>query len=75
MVCCAEPTKSARFGVGNPDCTDVQWVSGVRYVTSMDRCNDVERQHSGIDLDHTLVEQFDAITCAERFIRCTGNCR
>jgi hypothetical protein len=72
---CGTYEVGARFGVGNPDCTDVQWVSEVRYVTSLNQCNDAGRQHSGTELDDALVERFDAITCAERVIRCTGNCK
>jgi hypothetical protein len=64
-----------RFGVGNPDCTDVRWVSEVRYATSQSQCNESEMQHSGDDSDAALTEQFDAITCAERVIRCSGNCK
>jgi len=64
-----------RFGVGNPDCTDVKWVSGDSYVTSQYQCNDAEMPHSGTDIDAALADQFDAITCAERVVRCSGNCK
>lgn len=64
-----------RFGIGKPDCTDVQWVSGVRYVTSQFQCNEAELPHSGTEDDASLTGQFDAITCGEWVIRCTGNCK
>lgn len=64
-----------RFGIGNPDCTNVQWISGDEFVTSKSQCNEVEMQHSGNGISPALTEQFDAITCAERVIRCTGNCK
>ncbi len=64
-----------RFGVGKPECTDVQWVSEVTFVTSQNQCNDAERPHSGTEIDESLTGQFDAINCAERVIRCTGNCK
>jgi len=65
-----------RFGVGKPDCTDVQWASEVRYVTSHSQCNGAEMQHSGSEIDGALTEeQFDAISCAERVVRCGGNCK
>jgi hypothetical protein len=64
-----------RFGTGKPDCTDVQWVSEVRYATSQSQCNDAEMPHSGTEIDASLADQFDAITCAERVTRCSGNCK
>lgn len=64
-----------RFGVGSPDCTDVRWVSPVTFVTSHYQCNDAEVPHAGNEIDSTLQDQFDAITCAERVVRCTGNCK
>jgi len=64
-----------RFGVSKMECTDVQWISGVTFVTSEYQCNDAERPHSGTEIDESLSGQFDAITCAERVIRCTGNCK
>ncbi len=64
-----------RFGIGKPDCTDVQWVSGVRYVTSQFQCNEAELPHSGTEDDASLAGQFDAITCGEWVVRCSGNCK
>jgi hypothetical protein len=64
-----------RFGVGDQGCTSVQWISDTTYVTSEYQCNDAERPHSGTEIDDTLSRQFDAISCAERVIRCTGNCK
>jgi hypothetical protein len=64
-----------RFGVGERECTNVQWISEVTYVTSNNQCNDAERPHSGTGIDESLSGQFDAISCAERVIRCTGNCK
>lgn len=64
-----------RFGIGNPDCTDVTWVTRDTYVTSQYQCNDAEMPHAGTEIDATLADRFDAITCAERVVRCTGNCK
>jgi hypothetical protein len=64
-----------RFGVGSPDCTDVKWVSEPRFVTSQSQCNDAEMLHSGTEIDAALAKRFDAITCAERVVRCSGNCK
>jgi hypothetical protein len=64
-----------RFGVGERECTNVQWISEVTFVTSLSQCNDAERPHSGTEIDESLKGQFDGITCAERVIRCTGTCQ
>jgi len=64
-----------RFGVGERECTNVQWISEVTFVTSQSQCNDAERPHSGTDIDESLKGQFDGVTCAERVIRCTGTCK
>jgi hypothetical protein len=64
-----------RFGIGNPGCTNVQWISGDEFVTSRSQCNEAEIHHAGNGITPALGEQFDAITCAERVIRCTGNCK
>jgi hypothetical protein len=72
---CGNYEVGMRFGVGKPDCTDVEWISEVRYVTSQTQCNDAELPHVGTEIDPALSEHFDAITCAERVIRCGGNCK
>jgi hypothetical protein len=64
-----------RFGVGERECTNVQWISEVTFVTSQNQCNDAERPHSGTEIDESLSGQFDTISCAERVIRCTGTCK
>ncbi len=64
-----------RFGVSKMECTDVQWISGVTFVTSEYQCNDAERPHSGTEIDDSLAGQFEGITCAERVIRCSGTCK
>lgn len=73
---CATYELGMRFGVGKPDCDNVQWVSETRYITSQAQCNNAEMPHAGTEVDDTaLAGHFDAITCAERVIRCTGNCK
>ncbi|MBK9130354.1 MAG: hypothetical protein IPM20_01745 [Gammaproteobacteria bacterium] len=64
-----------RFGVGTPDCTDVNWVSQVRYVTSKSQCNEAILRHSGTEVDMPLSGNFEAVTCGEVVVRCSGNCK
>lgn len=64
-----------RFGAGNPGCANVSWLSGVRYATSRRQCNNATVIHTGGDVQDELAAPFPTITCAERVIRCTGNCK
>lgn len=72
---CGTYELGVRFGVGSPDCTDVRWLSPVTFVTSHTQCNDAEVPHAGNEIDPGLRDAFDAITCAERVVRCSGNCK
>lgn len=64
-----------RFGAGSPGCANVNWVSDVRYVTTRKQCNNATVIHTGGDIQRELTSPFPTITCAERVIRCTGNCK
>jgi len=64
-----------RFGVGDPACANVSWLSSVRYVTSRKQCNSATVIHTGGDIQRELTGPFPSISCAERVIRCTGNCK
>lgn len=64
-----------RFGVGNPGCTDVTWRSRIEYGTRMKHCNSATQHHDGGGYLPDLAKEFGRITCAERVIRCTGNCK
>ncbi len=72
---CADYEMGVRFGVGSPGCTNVEWISEVRYVTSRKQCNDAAIRHMGGDIEPELGSRFDTITCAERVLRCNGNCQ
>lgn len=64
-----------RFGVGNPQCTDVKWLSEIEYGTRMRHCNSATQHHDGGGFLPDLAKDFARISCAERVIRCTGNCQ
>ena len=71
---CATYQVGLRFGVGNPGCTDVRWLSDVSYVTRERHCNQAEVVHSGGQTEPRLGAALRNITCVERVVRCTGNC-
>jgi len=72
---CGDYQTGMRFGIGSPGCTNVEWIGEVRYVTSRKQCNDASLRHVGGDTQPELAARFDQITCAERAVRCNGNCQ
>lgn len=72
---CATYRMGLRFGVGSPGCLNVQWITEPLFVTSDIQCNDARVEHAGGDTDAGLGQRLSTITCAERVVRCTGNCR
>jgi hypothetical protein len=74
-VFCARYELGIQFGIGSPGCSNVEWMGSPAYVTMRTHCNNALRPHSGGDVDHAAAEAFDQINCAQRLIRCSGNCR
>ncbi|MGA8050113.1 MAG: hypothetical protein WCA09_08040 [Burkholderiales bacterium] len=72
---CATYELGMRFGVGQQGCNNVEWVGAARYVTTQNQCNNATLRHSGGDKQPELAQEFRRITCAERLIRCSGNCK
>jgi len=72
---CATYEIGMRFGVGQPGCTNVSWISKVDYGTREQHCNGATRQHQGGGFLPELAKDFSRITCGERIIRCTGSCK
>jgi hypothetical protein len=74
-VLCAKYELGIQFGIGNPGCANVEWIGVPDYVTEHTQCNGALLHHSGTDIDPVAANDFDQITCAQRLIRCTGNCK
>lgn len=72
---CATYEVGIRFGQGTHGCTEVQWLAPVHWLTSRRQCNNALVEHVGADTDEHMVALFGQVTCAERLIRCEGNCR
>lgn len=66
---------AVRFGIGEQGCSNVKWLSDPRYVSQRTQCNNASVLHSGGDVEFPHAGEFANITCAERIIRCTGNCQ
>jgi hypothetical protein len=74
-ILCAKYELGIQFGIGNPGCANVEWIGMPAYVTEHTQCNGALLHHSGTDIDPVAAEDFEKITCAQRLIRCTGNCK
>jgi hypothetical protein len=72
---CGTYTLLLRVGHGNPGCVDVQWFREPVSVASVQRCNNAPGMLSGGNLEFRDAARFDEITCAERIITCSGNCK
>jgi hypothetical protein len=72
---CATYRMGVRFGAGSPACLNVQWLTEPVFVTSQLQCNSARANHRGGDTLPAMGARLERITCAERVIRCTGNCR
>lgn len=64
-----------RVGHGNPGCTDAQWFGEPRPVASVKLCNDAPGLLTGGNTEFRDAVRFDEITCAERRISCSDNCK
>lgn len=72
---CGTYTLSLRVGRGQPGCVDVQWFREPRAVADVKLCNDAAGLLTGGNSEFRDVARFDEITCAERTISCSGNCK
>lgn len=64
-----------QFGIGSPGCANVEWIDGPIYVTKRRQCNGALMVHTGGDQDQIAADAFDQISCAQRLINCSGNCK
>lgn len=64
-----------RFGIGAPGCLNVKWLGDPVFVTQQVQCNNARTSHLGGDNSPDFGARVGEITCAERVIRCTGNCK
>jgi hypothetical protein len=71
---CATYETGIRFGAGENGCADAQWLAPAHWLTSHRQCNNALVHHLGTDTDPDMVAAFDRVTCAQRVVRCSGNC-
>ena len=63
-----------QFGVGKQGCQDVDWLQQPVFVTRHKQCNNAVVHHTGYGETPQLAEQFTAISCVRRTVRCSGKC-
>ena len=72
---CAEYRLGMQFGRGNPGCANVEWLTQEQYGTYVVQCNNALVRHVGGGTDPAAAQSFAHITCGQRLIHCSGNCR
>jgi hypothetical protein len=72
---CATYRLGIQFGIGGPGCANVEWIGEPVYVTKRRHCNSAVLMHVGGDRSQSAADAFDNITCAQRLIDCSGNCK
>ena len=72
---CAEYRLGVQFGRGSPGCANVEWLTPEQYGTYEVQCNSALVRHVGGGSDPAAAQNFGSITCGQRLIRCSGNCK
>ncbi len=72
---CGEYRLGIRFGAGAPGCANVNWIGEDEYGTWQRQCNNAIVRHVGGGDSAAGAREFAGITCAQRLIHCSGNCR
>ena len=72
---CATYQLGIRFGAGKPGCANVKWLTQARYGPGKKHCNSAMLTHTTADNDPNAKKVYARVTCAERLIKCAGNCK
>ena len=71
---CATYRVGVQFGIGTQGCQGVNWLEQPVFVTRQKQCNNTTVHHTGFGATPQLADQFNAISCARRIVRCSGKC-
>ena len=63
-----------QLGRGNPACSNVEWLTGVEYVTRLRHCNSGTRLHVGGSEFSDAAIRLEQVTCVRVVVRCEGTC-
>lgn len=64
-----------RFGEGRPDCSNVEWLTPVTYLTRHQQCNSATVPHQGTIRIPEVRQEFPRVSCAQLVVRCKGRCQ
>ena len=64
-----------RFGDGKPDCSNIEWLTPVTYLTRHQQCNSAIVPHEGTANLPGLRQNFSRVSCAQLVVRCKGRCQ
>ena len=73
-VLCGTHETGIQLGRGNPACVDVNWFTGVAYVTRQRHCNSATRVHAGGGEFPDVADRVAEVTCVRFVVRCEGVC-
>jgi hypothetical protein len=71
---CATYETGIQVGVGNPECSDVRWLTPVQFGTRQTQCNSATTIHSGGGQLDAGEGAFQESTCVRVVTRCDGAC-
>lgn len=67
--------QDVRFGIWYSGCVDGQWLSQPHFVTWQTQRKGVAWVHTADNISPLFTRDFARLTCVERIIKCTGNCK
>lgn len=74
-VVCGWYSVGVQFGIGAPECINVDWQNSPQFSVPKRQCNNAIVKHQVIEKSAELKNIFEKITCARRIVRCKGNCK
>jgi hypothetical protein len=69
---CAQYQTGIQFGIGNPRCSSVNWISSPQIVTDKKHCNSSQLVHTGGNWLEELSLQYEKVSCARVQVYCKG---
>lgn len=72
---CAQYRLGMQFGIGDPGCANVKWITEESYGSHEVQCNNAAVRHVGGDQSTLAAENFGRINCGQRLLQCSGNCQ
>ena len=72
---CAQYRLGMQFGIGEPGCANVKWITEESYGSFEVQCNNAAVRHVGGNESASAAENFGRINCGQRLLQCSGNCQ